>query len=369
MSQFLGHATGNSIRIACVAPVVGEFPTTTVAPTSSVIGSAIHAKLGGIQVNPDLMWSDDHRIRNGDFGAATLGTAQPPDGFSLTTGTWGTAAELNNGAQKSGKYALRFLAATTLTTLQGPLFPVIEGEKIRVGTEWQAGAAGVQVIGTVKYYAADQTTIVGSTGQFFTKNSTAADVYEIGESALTVPAAGRYARTFLAKDAANIRVDFDRVWAARSREGESVGHASLTDSAFGSFNANIPFNNTLPAITAGAAYLSLTYTPRLGGRSTLLLEFDVFAGIRNFADHMVWTINDGQNTLSADAFYCGTAAKVFHGQLYGERGSPGTGTITFQTRFGRAAVNGQIDVNGVNGAQLFLGAKKSSLRIREVSSV
>lgn len=369
MSRYLGNAKTNSVKLSCIAPAVGEFPTTTLAPTGSAVGSAVHSKLGGLQVSPDLLWSDEYRIRNGDFGAAILGTGQPPDGFSMVTGTWVTDAELNNGAQKSGKYALRLLATAVATQVQGPLFPVVDGEKIRVGAEWRAAATNVQVTGTVKYYAADQTTVVGSTGTYFVKTATSADVYEIGESALTVPSGARYARAFVAKASTSTRVDIDRIWAARSRQGESVGNASLLDSAFASFNTKIPFDNTVPTTGEGVAYFSLAYTPRLGGRSTLVVEFDTFAGIRNFADHMVWSLNDGSNTLAADAFYCGTAAKVFHAQLYAERSSPPTGTITFQARFGRAAANGQVDINGVNGAQLFSTAKKSSLRIREVSNV
>lgn len=369
MSRYLGNQRGTSVRLSCVAPAVGEFATTTEAPTGSAVGSAVHAKLGGLQVNPDLMWSDEHRIRNGDFGAAILGTGQPPDGFSMIAGVWGTDAELNSGAEKSGKYALRLLATAVATQVRGPLFPVVDGEKIRVGAEWRAALTNVQVTGTVIYYAADQTTVVGSTGTFFVKTATSADVYEVGESALTVPSGGRYARVFVTKTTTSTRVDIDRIWAARSRQGESVGNASILDSAFASFNTSIPFDNTIPTTAEGNNYFSLTYTPRLGGRSTLVVEIDVFAGIRNFADHMVWTVNDGSNTLSADAFYCGTAAKVFHAQLYAERASPASGTITFQTRFGRASTNGQVDINGVSGAQRFSSAKKSSLRIREVSNV
>lgn len=377
MSRILGSKSGYSTLIDCLSrPLLGDFITATSSASGTANASGKSAKLGGIQVNTDTTWADDHRIRNGDFSVATLGTGQPPDGFSMfaTTppGVWATDARLwdaPTGVQKTGKYALQLLATAVPTKIEGPLFPVTEGEKIRAGAEWKAASTGVTVTSTLNYFASDGTTPVGSETTVFTKPAVVADTYEIGEAALTVPAGARYARLYVAKSAASVVVTVDRVWAARSQEGSSVGYGSVLDDVAASFNASIPFDATIPTLTEGAGYFSFTYTPRRGGRSKLVVELDVFAGIRNFADHMVWSLNDGQNTLSADAFYCGTAGKVFHAQIVSERSSPPSGSITFQARFGRAAANGQIDINYVNLISIFGTAKKSSIRVTEVSNV
>lgn len=370
IGRYIGAKSSAAFEIPCqTPPTKGDFPFSTGSPVGNVPAGGGFGKLGGIHVNTDTMWSDEHRIRNGDFSVATLGTGVPPDGFSMVTGVWATDAQVNDGSQKSGRYALQMIATAVATKIEGPMFPVVDGEKIRAGAEWMASGTGVTLTGTLRYFASDRVRQIGTDTTFFTKSPSGVSTYEIGENVLTVPAGARYARLLLAKSGVAVTVDIDRVWAGRSRQGEAVGHARLLDDVFASFNTSIPFDNTIPTLTEGNNYISLTYSPRMGGRSILIVDLDVFMGLRAVADHVVWTINDGTNTLSTDAAYCGTAAKAFHGRVVAERASPTSGTITFSSRFGRAATAGQVDINGVNGAQLFSTTKKSSLKITEISNV
>lgn len=77
------------------------------------------------------------QLRNSDFGSFSAGTQNPPDGWSMSAGTWGTDALIETGTNLSGGRAVRF--ATTTAQLRSDPVPVSGDpyQGVAVECSWQ----------------------------------------------------------------------------------------------------------------------------------------------------------------------------------------------------------------------------------------
>ena len=146
-----------------------------------------------------------------------------------------------------------------------------------------------------------------------------------------------------------------------------VQSSFVQDGAVATGTTLIPFDDTIPQITEGDEYLTLSHTPLDAAN---LLYIFVYVGAANSAA--------GQNQMTmalfkdavADALSCSTLRTL------GDTLSPnslnhrivagGTSAITFRVRAGLDAA-GTTTFNGESGARLFGGVLASSITILEVT--
>lgn len=240
MSKYLGNRSSESVEV-CGAPIEGQFPTTTTVP-STTPGHSTWAKMGAYQLNRDMEW--DPLVPNGDFGAFTKGSAFPPDGWSMQTGTWDTHATRTDSIL-SGKYSVYFTNnAANATALDSAMCVCQGGMLIECGAEFYVdspGAPTVTVTMDVLFLEDDGTTAV-STINAFTKTPAAATTIEYPRTVIEVPATARFFKVRLRRDSSDEEVYWDRAWVRRARPSFEV-YGSADTSIAGSSTEQVKFDN------------------------------------------------------------------------------------------------------------------------------
>ncbi len=109
------------------------------------------------------------QIRNPDFASFSAGLQNPPDGWTMLSGFWGTNVVVVSGIQLSGQRAIRLV--TDGSALMSDLIPVIDDihtpYSCEASWQWPTGASALPVNPKrlqilVLWYAADKTTLVQS---------------------------------------------------------------------------------------------------------------------------------------------------------------------------------------------------------------
>jgi len=139
-----------------------------VASLTSQITQATQ-QVAAYHVNPDDLRRN--MILNGDFGQATLDVATtPPDGWTQTTGAWGTDCLADGTTQETGTRSIKW-AASGAGRLLSDFIPVSIGQLYRLELNWQSvnplsARLGVLVEGytAAKSFITTTTGVVVSTG-------------------------------------------------------------------------------------------------------------------------------------------------------------------------------------------------------------
>lgn len=125
----------------------------------------------------------------------------------------------------------------------------------------------------------------------------------------------------------------------------------------------IPFDNTIPQITEGDQYMTLTITPT---NAASLLEIDVVVNVSNSAATNIATALFQDATANALKAVVVNQSNATGQVTYGFKHIMTSGTTsatTFRIRCG--APTGTTTFNGTAGAQIFGGVMASSITIKE----
>lgn len=143
-----------------------------------------------------------------------------------------------------------------------------------------------------------------------------------------------------------------------------VVHANYITSTTGT--TTIPYDDTIPQITEGDEYMSLTITPR-SSTNNLIVECDWIGSNSASTTDMIAAIfrDSTANALAAGAqrSYVSTGRVAVHLKVSVSAGS--VAATTFRVRAG-ASDAGTTTFNGASGARRFGGISSSSITVTEV---
>lgn len=150
--------------------------------------------------------------------------------------------------------------------------------------------------------------------------------------------------------------------------GMILQEVSATTSAVSTGTTNIPLDDTIPQITEGDQYLTVTITPKLAN-SKIVVRALLFASISVNTSNVIGAIFNGSNAnaIAAAQNYNATSTAPAPVALYGEVSSIGsTAAVAFTVRAGGTA--GTVTVNGQSGGRQFGTAIKSYITVTEIAA-
>lgn len=134
--------------------------------------------------------------------------------------------------------------------------------------------------------------------------------------------------------------------------------------AMNTSTALTPADDTIPQITEGAEFMTVTITPK-NAANKLLIEAIAVAS-PSVANGVLMALHQDAiaNALAVTDIYVSTALGVTTLPLRHEMVAGTTSAITFRIRLGQHAA-GTLTLNGSGGSRLFGGAAVSSIRVTE----
>jgi hypothetical protein len=146
-----------------------------------------------------------------------------------------------------------------------------------------------------------------------------------------------------------------------------IQQVSTDTTAVATGTTTMPFDDTVPQITEGDEYMTVTITPQ-SAASTLIVEVTALLSVATTAQHICGAIfrDAGANSLGAAAIYANTVGSMYVMHFSVKVASGSTAATTFRFRAGRETSN-TVTFNGVVGARKFGAVAASSIRVREVS--
>lgn len=190
---------------------------------SKLVG-AINVKdsaIGATQVDRDTTWAKGYLLRNADFGVMdprdgflSPGISGPPDGYSMSVGTWGTDVGIHNTEGETGPFALWFIDTAVATAMWSSMFPVEGGRLYKTAAKWKTPDATPSATFTCEifWYTEEKSTAASTASNTVaTKVASAVDTYEDEPSVFKAPADARFARLKVRKSATAEEIIVDRL--------------------------------------------------------------------------------------------------------------------------------------------------------------
>jgi len=126
----------------------------------------------------------------------------------------------------------------------------------------------------------------------------------------------------------------------------------------------MPLDDTIPQITEGNEYMTVTITPK-ATTHTLVIEADFLYSTSANA-HTVWALfqDATANALAADTMYQAVTSQLMTSRLIYTMAAGTTSATTFRLRIGPASA-ATTTFNGTGGGRLFGAITKSTMTVTE----
>lgn len=149
-----------------------------------------------------------------------------------------------------------------------------------------------------------------------------------------------------------------------AKPGEAVQVVRIDTGAYASGSTAVPQDNSIPQITEGDQYMSLSVTPKGAGNILDVTANGIYAsGVDAVIAQSIFQ-DAISNALATTASYAGAANRYYSPNTNVKVRST-TSMTTFRTRAGQGA-GGTVNFNGFSGSQQYGGALNSYMQISEI---
>jgi hypothetical protein len=203
-------------------------------------------------INPERLLNN--RILNGLFDQFIDGGGLPPDGWAMSLGVWDTDVSRDSSNSMEGRYALEFLAASSIAILlKGNSTQVREGYPYRASAFFK-GSGNADVALRMQWKERDNSTVVSTLSTGTIKSPT---VNEKVELISTPPADARWVQPHIGRNATAEQVFAGGLTIQRVPFAFSAHHTSTQDIA-ASTTATVSFSSV--QINQGSAFSGNQFT-------------------------------------------------------------------------------------------------------------